>query len=189
MSLYRLIQQRRDDVRKKIQALQEELDRCDAALAAVGSSDLVAGVATDDLGDAWGLAGLVGEDKKTIKDMIVDVLRDHPEGLKVADVASQIYVRYGQRHRQASLSSQLSRLKASGEAELVGRLWSVPSHLAGALSSGFVPASLEGGVPAEGELEGVSQAPFDPYQGLDDGLVEMPLDDQDAPITTRRPGT
>jgi hypothetical protein len=59
----------------------------------------------------------------TIKDFVVKVLADHPEGLVALDILAQINARFGTKYPRTSLSPQLSRLGREGVLGRRGVVW------------------------------------------------------------------
>lgn len=64
---------------------------------------------------------------KTIKEAIVQVLKDAGHGLSAAQILPMVNESLGLNYPRSSLSPQLSRLKHEGILELDGRVWNLPS--------------------------------------------------------------
>lgn len=103
---------RRTELRQQIQKLSAELDELERAEAALGSP---ANVGPAKAGRANG--GM------TIKDAILDVLANNPDGADAQEILAMINEGYGLSVVRTSLSPQLSRLKSEGKITLTGKVW------------------------------------------------------------------
>jgi hypothetical protein len=63
--------------------------------------------------------------RMTLTEMVLDVLRDHPEGADKRTIQDLIRQKHGVRPATNSLTTQLSRLKSQKALNLDGRLWRV----------------------------------------------------------------
>jgi len=59
----------------------------------------------------------------TIKEMVLIILKDYPDGLIALDILSKINSHFNQTFIRTSLSPQLSRLKRSGDIYKIGKFW------------------------------------------------------------------
>ena len=67
----------------------------------------------------------VDTQSKTIKEVVVEVLADKPNGLTALDILSAINETTGMNYARTSLSPQLSRLKREGKLKKDGIVWSL----------------------------------------------------------------
>jgi len=73
--------------------------------------------------------GSPGSGKKTLKELAIDILWDHPEGLEASAILGVMAGKLGLVVRRESLSPQLSRLGQEGFLEREGLLWKIAADL------------------------------------------------------------
>lgn len=108
--------QRRADIQAQIKSLRAELAEVDVAERALA-------VAANEPAGAKRDRGATGSGRKTLKEMAVDVLKDHPAGLEAAGILAEIEKRWGLTVRRESLSPQLSRLGQDETLVREGLIW------------------------------------------------------------------
>lgn len=59
----------------------------------------------------------------TIKQMVLQILNDNPEGLVALDILDEIEIRFDKTYARTSLSPQLSRLFNDGKIHKRGKVW------------------------------------------------------------------
>jgi hypothetical protein len=111
---------------QKLADLRSEMGDVEKALKALGPTEYEKSFrnaffsfAYDDIGQT--AKGMLREG--TIKDFVVRVLSDRPEGMVAIDILAAINRRFGTEYPRTSLSPQLSRLKNEGILELDGLVW------------------------------------------------------------------
>lgn len=63
---------------------------------------------------------------ETIKEQVIAILTDCPNGLEATEILDRLRVRFGRELKRESLSPQLSRLGADGVIERNGKTWILP---------------------------------------------------------------
>lgn len=114
--------QRRADIQAGIKAFRAELAEIDAAERAL--EDAVNAPARPRKERGQG-----GTGKKTLKELAVEVLWAHPEGLEASAILGEFAEKLGLTVRRESLSPQLSRLGQEGLLEREGLLWKIAHRL------------------------------------------------------------
>lgn len=64
---------------------------------------------------------------RNVKEQVLAVLADHPEGLTTREIAEKVNLRFGRKIKSRNMSWHVSHLKGSGELTLESNLWSIPS--------------------------------------------------------------
>lgn len=110
------VTQRRGEIKQQMADLRAELAKLKAAEEAFmsGEAKPTISLAAD---------APVGGSKKTIKELIIDVLAETPEGADARKIIDLIAKKHHVIIQRPSLSPQLSRLKEDGLLELHGMLW------------------------------------------------------------------
>ena len=109
------VAQRRAEIRQQMAELRAELVKLKAAEEAFEKGEAKPQAAYTD--------GTVGGSKKTIKELVIDVLADMPDGADARQIIDMIAKRHSVIIQRPSLSPQLSRLKEDGLLELHGTIW------------------------------------------------------------------
>ena len=97
--------------------------------------------------------------KMTIKEGVVAVLDEHPNGMPALDILREINLRYGWAYARESLSPQLSRLKQEGHIDLTGRIWHLPGQKIEPSDNNLFNEELSEGSKPVSEAQGVKAAP------------------------------
>jgi hypothetical protein len=103
LPLREYLAQRRADIQANIKAFRKELAEIDAAERALEE-------AADPETRARKERGTQGSGRKTLKELAIGILADHPEGLEASAILQELERRHGLTVRRESLSPQLSRL-------------------------------------------------------------------------------
>lgn len=120
------LSQRRTAVQAEIKALRAELAELDAAERALGGGNE----------QSIRRRGTAGSGKKTLKEMAMDVLRLHPEGLDASGIRNEIKRLFEVDIVRESLSPQLSRLGQAGDVSRDGLTWKLAQHHSSAAAYG-----------------------------------------------------
>tara|TARA_R110000868_G_scaffold14669_12_gene68000 strand:+ start:4111 stop:4614 length:504 start_codon:yes stop_codon:yes gene_type:complete len=144
-TLKEFIAARRSELLSEIAVLQAEIDQLDAAEKA--ALDVV-GTVSEIKPERLVFRTQIRERKPslTIKEMILNILRDNTAGLQASEIIERIGVLYGKRIPRTSMSPQLSRLKNDGELVLEDSNWILSELVDG--------SKIE--TPSEDQSEGVS---------------------------------
>lgn len=121
-----------EDVRKygaMISSLEAERRKLELALTAAMSlgppAQIEPGLGTKDrIADIRRSRPVASE--KTIKEAVLEVLREHRRGMTALEILPAINARLGVDYPRTSLSPQLSRLKNERKLERNGVIWSLP---------------------------------------------------------------
>jgi len=108
--------QRRADVLANIKAYRKELAEIDAAERALAAAGGEAAKPRRERGTS-------GTGRKTLKELAIDALREHPEGADAQTILAWIKERHGMEVARESMSPQLSRLGQEGTLARDGLLW------------------------------------------------------------------
>jgi hypothetical protein len=111
-------------IAREIADLERELKELDLAERALRGRS-VAGAATERAARQRPNA------RMTLAEMVLDVLRDHPQGADKRAIQDLIHRKHGVRPATNSLTTQLSRLKSRHVLSLDGRVWRVNGDLIG----------------------------------------------------------
>lgn len=115
----------------------------------------------------------------TIKDFVVRVLSDKPDGLVAVDILARINKRFGTKYPRTSLSPQLSRLKNEGVLERHGVVWRLAKEKGSAVGP-TEPVSSDGaGAGAQGADSHPSPAGSTPVSST---AVRVELTDEDRKL-------
>lgn len=107
--------ERKAEIKIQIAALRRELQQINAAQGIVDDDDV------DDGGGAVRERTRSGQ--QTIKDMAMIVTDGKKEGADAGEIIRMIKERFDKDIPRESLSPQLSRLKAEGKMDLIGKIW------------------------------------------------------------------
>lgn len=102
----------------KIEQIERELVEARSAAKAIGIAN---GLRKETLGVTRRRTP-----EATIKEAVLTILADHPEGLLALDLLAKINARYGWNIVRESLSPQLTRLKRDQKVANVEGLWRLP---------------------------------------------------------------
>jgi hypothetical protein len=112
------IEQRRDAIKTQLAVLKQELREL-----AIAENAIRAGVPSDARGPSTRTFG--EGHRQTIKDKVVNILKNRVGGADANEIISMISDTYGETVVRESLSPQLSRLKQEGLLTLNGKIWSL----------------------------------------------------------------
>jgi hypothetical protein len=118
-TLREFIADRRTEVQAQIKALRAEMAELDTALRALDD------VAHKGRGPDTRERGSENSGKKTLKEMALEVLREHPTGLDANAIRDAINARFDVGLTRESLSPQLSRLGQEEKLVRAGYIWRV----------------------------------------------------------------
>ncbi|MBN9346283.1 MAG: hypothetical protein J0I48_08785 [Devosia sp.] len=115
----------------------------------------------------------------TIKDFVVRVLSEKPDGLVAVDILARINKRFGTKYPRTSLSPQLSRLKNEGVLERHGVVWRLAKEKGSAVGP-TEPVSSDGaGVGTQGGSSQLTPAGSTPVGST---AVRVELTDEDRKL-------
>jgi hypothetical protein len=120
-TLREFLASRRSGIKAEIAALRRELQEIDAAERAISGTAQSSPAPATVVSVAGGLS---------IKDKILAVLRDCPEGGDVATIIDLIQQQFGETIVKSSLSPQLSRLKGEGRVVTEHKIWRLAANTA-----------------------------------------------------------
>lgn len=129
------IEARREEIKEQIAALKQELRELNLAEGAIKSGV----VPSRDEGVAS------SSSRTTIKEMVVEVLEDRPNGAEASEIIELIANSFGESIARSSLSPQLSRLKEEGVLSLEGRVWLLQKYAKGPEATTSEPNDSSGG--------------------------------------------
>jgi len=104
------------ELQEKLDALYERLSRLDKAEAALNGKSLTAFKGAKPKPPT-------PQTNLTIKQMVLIILKENPEGLTALDILSTINAHFNQSFARTSLSPQLSRLKGLNKIHKVNKHW------------------------------------------------------------------
>jgi len=107
-------------LRERLDVLYEDLNRLDKAEAAINGQSFTT---FKSIKPGIVKRETVVKSYLTIKEMVLVILKDHPNGLIALDILSEINTHFNQTFVRTSLSPQLSRLKRSGDLDKIGKYW------------------------------------------------------------------
>jgi hypothetical protein len=141
LDLRQFIEQRRETIKAQISELKRELKEL-----ALAESAIKTGVAPTLPVTKTTKDGL------TIKEMVIDVLSDLPDGAEASEIVDLIANKHGEVVVRSSLSPQLSRLKDEGVLELDGRIWRALQKEKGSEPTSSEPSQEFGGGEVRGQV-------------------------------------
>ena len=84
--------------------------------------------------------GSAGSGKKTLKELALEALNEHPDGLEATEILGWIRMKYDLDVARESMSPQLSRLGAEGEIVRSGLTWRLAIHADAAANNDETPS-------------------------------------------------
>ncbi len=112
-TLRTFLSQRETEIKSQIKALRAELSEVQTAKSAL-ENGVVQNIKEADP---------QSNGQQTIKEMVIEVLKEAPEGLEANDIIDRINLFYGKKIQRTSLSPQLTRLKRDEKIQLNENLW------------------------------------------------------------------
>lgn len=148
-TLRQFLADRRTAIQAEMKALRAELREIEAASAALPMAE--AGASAPPRASRAG---------PTLKELAVEILQRHSEGLEANDIREEMRLKYGVTVKRSSLSPQLSRLAKDGMIRREGHKWLLRSDQL-ATFTGWFP-----GKPQDEEEKGRTMLETSPGPGM-----------------------